>query len=47
MQPRGVYGVIWLGMRHGTLDAVRQDRVEEERRGARPTVTRSPGTRDD
>ena len=43
----GVYWVIRLGVRHGTLDAVRQDRFEEERRRARPTVTRSPGTRDD
>ena len=43
----GAYWVIRLGVRHGTLDAVRQDRLEEERRRARPTVPRSPGTRDD
>lgn len=43
----GVYWVIRLGVRHGTLDAVRQDRLEEERRRDRPTVPRSPGTRDD
>ena len=42
----GVYWVIRLGVRHGTLDAVRQDRVEEERRRARPTVARSPGPHD-
>ena len=30
-----LYWLIRLGVRHGTLDAMRQDRLEEERRHAR------------
>jgi hypothetical protein len=37
-----VYWLIRLAVRHGTLDAMRQDRSEEERRHARRSLPRSP-----
>jgi hypothetical protein len=34
-----LYWIIRLAVRHGSLDAVRQDRLEEERRHARRSTT--------
>ena len=40
----GIWAVYWMirfAVRHGTLDAMRQDRLEEERRQARRAADRS------
>jgi len=40
----GIWAVYWMirfAVRHGTLDAMRQDRLEEERRRARRAADRS------